>query len=58
MAIDFTGHSALPVVEAQRRIAFLWQRHPETFGDVRHLTDAGGLGPFGHEMAAEFGITA
>jgi hypothetical protein len=33
-------------------------RHPEWFGGVFHLTDADGLGPFGLEIAREFGIDA
>ena len=58
MAIDFTGHCAYPREEAQRRIAFMRRVHPEWFGDVLALTDALPLGPFGHEIALEFGIEA
>ena len=58
MAIDFTGHCALPQREAQKRIDFLRLQRPDWFGGVLHLTDAHGLGPFGGEIALEFGIEA
>ena len=58
VAIDYTGHCALPAEEAGRRIAFARRAHPEWFGRILALTDAGGLGPFGLEIAAGFGIAA
>lgn len=58
MAIDFTGHCALPIAKAQKRIAFLRRARPDWFGGILNLTDAHGLGPFGLEIAAEFGIAA
>jgi len=58
MSIDFTGHCALPRPEAQDRIDFLRQKRPDWFGGVLHLTDADGLGPFGREIALEFGVEA
>jgi hypothetical protein len=58
VSIDFTGHCAYPIEDAQRRIAFMRRVHPEWFGGVLHLTDALDLGPFGHDIALEFGIDA
>ncbi len=58
MAIDFSGHCALPRGAAQKRIDFLRLTRPDWFGGVLHLTDPHGLGPFGHEIALEFGIEA
>ncbi len=58
MAIGFTGHCSYPIQEAQRRIAFLRKSRPEWFGGMMNLTDASDLGPFGHEIALEFGIDA
>jgi hypothetical protein len=58
MAIDFMGHCALPQAEAQRRIDYLRRQRPDWFGGVLHLTDAQGLGPFGHEIALTFGVDA
>jgi hypothetical protein len=58
MSIDFTGHCRLPQRGAQMRIDFLRQRRPDWFGGVLHLTDAHGLGPFGHEIALGFGMDA
>jgi hypothetical protein len=58
MAIDFTGHCRLPRAEAQRRIEFARRARPEWYATVVTLTDALDLGPFGREIAAEFGIEA
>lgn len=58
MAIGFTGHCALARGAAQKRIDFLRLKRPDWFGGVLHLTDAHGLGPFGHEIALGFGIEA
>ncbi len=58
MAIDFTGHCRLSIAEAQRRIDYLKRTRPDWFGGVLHLTDAEDLGPFGAEIAREFGIEA
>jgi hypothetical protein len=58
VAIDFTGHCRLPVAEAQRRIDYLRRTRPDWFGGVLHLTDAHDLGPFGAEIAREFGMEA
>lgn len=58
MSIDFTGHCRLPIRDAQRRIDYMRRVHPEWFGGVVHLTDAHGLGPFGAEIARDFGMEA
>jgi hypothetical protein len=77
MAIDFTGHCRLGIVDAQRRIDHLrqvrpdWYRRPPTaagraalprppawLDGVLLLSDARALGPFGREIALEFGIDA
>ena len=58
MAIDFTAHCRLPKVKAQRRIDFARQAHPEWYGTVVTLTEALDLGPFGRDIATEFGIAA
>ena len=58
MSIDFTGHCAYPIEEAHARIAYLRRTRPDWFFDMMHLTDAHDLGPFGHEIAEEFGIDA
>ena len=56
MSIDYYGHCALPIEEAQKRIAFLRRKNPSWFGGMMELTDARSLAPFGYEIAREFGI--
>lgn len=58
MSIDFAGHCRLPQPAAQARIDFLRRKRPDWFGGVLHLSDAHGLGPFGREIALEFGMAA
>jgi hypothetical protein len=58
VAIDLFGHCAYPIREAQRRIDYIRAARPEWFSAILHLADAGDLGPFGHEIALEFGIDA
>jgi hypothetical protein len=58
MAIDYTGHCAFPKGEAQRRIDYLRATRPDWYPGMHKLTDAKALGPFGAEIAREFGIEA
>ena len=58
MSIDFTGHCALRRGAAQKCIDYLCMKRPDWFGGILFLTDAHGLGPFGHEIALEFRIEA
>jgi hypothetical protein len=58
VAIDLFGHSAYPIGEAQRRITYIRNARPEWFETILFLSDASDLGPFGHEIALEFGIDA
>jgi len=58
MAIDYTGHCAFPKGEAQRRIDYLRSTRPDWYPGMHKLTDARETGPFGAEIAREFGIEA
>ena len=58
MSIDYTAHCAFPKGEAQRRIDYLRAARPDWYPGMHHLTNAGDLGPFGAEIAREFGIEA
>ena len=58
MAIELFGHSALSIRETQHLAASARAAHPEWFCGPLHLSDAGDLGPFGAEIALEFGIAA
>ncbi len=58
MSIDYTGHCAFPQGEAQRRIDYLRRTRPAWYPGMHHLTDANDLGPFGAEIARDFGIEA
>ncbi|MDD3445069.1 MAG: hypothetical protein PHS60_06640 [Zavarzinia sp.] len=58
MAIDYFGHCALPPDHARRLIDDLRRREPVLFRIVLHLYDARPLGPFGAEIARDFGIEA
>ena len=58
MAIDLFGHSALPIPETQKRIVHARGHHPEWFDGPLMLSDARKLGPFGEEIARDFGIEA
>jgi hypothetical protein len=56
VSIDYYGHSALPIEETQRRIAFLRRKNPNWFGGMLDLTDARRLAHGGVEIARGFGI--
>jgi|GEM_PF-1532663 len=58
MAIDLFGHSALSRIETPKRIVRARAEHPEWFDGPLMLADAKKLGPFGAEIAQEFGIEA
>jgi hypothetical protein len=58
MSIDYTAHCAFPKGEAQRRIDHLRRTRPDWYPRMHKLTDAEELGPFGAEIAREFGIQA
>lgn len=58
MAIDLFGHSALSIPETQKRIVHARSKHPEWFDGPLMLADAKPLGPFGAEIARDFGIEA
>jgi len=58
MSISYTGHCAFPKGEAQYRIDHLRRARPDWFIDMHRLTDASDLGPFGAQIAREFGIEA
>lgn len=58
MAIDLFGHSALTIPETQKRIVLARAERPEWFDGPLMLADAKKLGPFGAEIAQEFGIDA
>jgi hypothetical protein len=56
--MDYYGHCALPVAEAQEWIAFLRRHNPAWFGDMMELTDARPLSPSGVKVAEGFGVAA
>lgn len=58
MAIDLFGHTSYPIPEANRRLDYARREHPEWFKGPLHLHEAAKLGPFGAEIAREFGIEA
>jgi hypothetical protein len=58
MAIDLFGHCGLSIQDAQRRVRYIRSARPEWFDTILYLADAADLGPFGHEIALEFGIDA
>ena len=58
MSIDYYGHRALPIAEAQKRIAILRRHNPKWFGGMMELTDARQLSSSGTEIARGFGIEA
>jgi hypothetical protein len=58
LSIDYMGHCAYSIEDAHTRIAHLRRTRREWYRDVLQLADAHGLGPFGHEIALEFGIDA
>ena len=58
MPVDYYGHCALSVADAQDRIAFLRRTNPDWFGNMMQLTDARQLSPSGVTIARGFGIAA
>ena len=58
MAIDLFGHTSCSIAEANRRLDYARKAHPEWFGQPLHLSEASDLGPFGADIAREFGIEA
>jgi hypothetical protein len=58
VSIDYYGHCSLPIVDAQKRIAFLRRKNPQWFGGMLDLTDARQLSSSGVEIARGFGIAA
>tara|TARA_R110000868_G_scaffold208192_5_gene457632 strand:- start:5 stop:340 length:336 start_codon:yes stop_codon:yes gene_type:complete len=58
MSISYFGHSALDLALTQRRIEHLRDARPDWFSGPLELTDARPPGPFGGEIAREFGIEA
>ncbi|PWR23318.1 hypothetical protein [Zavarzinia compransoris] len=58
MAIDYFGHTTLPIRDAQRLIDRARREQPAWFIHLLYLYDAGPLGPFGAEIAQGFGIAA
>jgi hypothetical protein len=58
MAIDLFGHTSYGMAEANRRLDYARRAHPEWFIGPLHLPEASGLGPFGADIAREFGIEA
>lgn len=57
MAIDLFGHSALGRAETGRRLEALRQDRPDLFAGPLFLAEPSGLGPFGAEIAREFGMS-
>jgi hypothetical protein len=58
VSIDYYGHCALPVADAQERIAFLRRTNPDWFGTMMELTNARQLSSSGVAIARGFGIAA
>ncbi|MCF4165070.1 hypothetical protein L2U69_05405 [Zavarzinia compransoris] len=58
MTISYFGHSALPRRQTQDLIDALRRRNGDLFVTRFHLHDATPLGPFGAEIARDFGIEA
>ncbi|WP_417481837.1 hypothetical protein [Maricaulis sp.] len=58
MSISYFGHSALDLTQTRRRLEHLRQTRPDWFSGPLELTDARPLGPFGAEIAREFGVEA
>jgi hypothetical protein len=58
VSVDYYGHCALPIAQAQERIAFLRRQNPNWFGSMMELTDARQLSPSGARIARGFGIEA
>lgn len=58
MAIDLFGHCAHTIAETQVLIAKARAEHPDWFDGPVLIDDAKPLGPFGAEIAEEFGLKA
>jgi len=58
MAIDYFGHCACELAETRQRLAYLRRQRPEWYGVVLELHEPSDPGPFGVEIALEFGIAA
>lgn len=56
MAIDLFGHSALGLAETGRRLETLRGERQDLFAGPLILSEPSGLGPFGAEIAEEFGL--